>query len=103
MIEYTPIIPEERRINSGVVFPTFSMTELFRCEHFHTWLLDVRSDANLICDGRSFQHLLCVEGNCVICQGEKRYPMRCGDSYFLPAALGTYRIDGAGRVLLSRL
>jgi len=103
VLSYEPIIPEECRANSCVTFPAFSVTEMFSCKYFRAYRVDVRTAADLRCDGQSFQHLLCVEGSGVISVNDKTYPLRRGDSYFLPAALGEYRIEGACRVLLSRI
>lgn len=103
VVNYDPIIPEECRANSVVSFPGFTMTEMFSCRHFRAYRVDVRSEVALSCDGRSFQHLLCVEGEGEIFADGKGYSMRKGDSYFLPATLKEYEIRGACRVLLSRL
>lgn len=100
---YEPIIPEECRANSAVNFPGFTMTEMFSCRYFRAYRVDVRERIELRCDGRSFQHLLCVEGCGEISVSDEIYPLRRGDSYFLPAALGEYEIGGACRVLLSRI
>lgn len=100
---YLPIIPEECRANSVVSFPGFTMTEMFSCRYFRAYRVDVRERIELRCDGQSFQHLLCVEGCGEISVSGEIYPLRRGDSYFLPAALGAYEIRGACRVLLSRI
>ena len=65
--------------------------------------LDIRTRAALTCGGDSFRHLLCVEGEGAVVHGGVRYPLRQGDSYFLPAALGECAVEGACRVLLSRV
>ena len=103
VLSYVPIVPEESRANSGAIFPNFSMTEMFSCNHFRAYRIDVRTSVDLRCDGQSFQHLLCVEGSGAICTNEKTYPLRRGDSFFLPAAMGDYRLGGVCRVLLSRI
>ena len=103
VLSYEPIVPEECRANGGVFFPAFSMWEMFSCRYFRACRLDVRTAVDLRCDGQSFQHLLCVEGGGRITVGGGTYPLRKGESYFLPAALGEYRISGTCRVLLSRM
>lgn len=103
VVDYEPIIPEQCRANSYVTFSEFSMREMFSCRHFRTYRLDVRSRITLRCDGQSFQHLLCVEGSGAICAGAEQWAFQRGDSYFLPAALEEYRIEGQCRVLLSRI
>lgn len=103
VLSYEPVVPEECRVNSGVCFPAFSMREMFSCRYFHAYRLDVCTEVALRCDGQSFQHLLCVEGAGSIEAGGKKYPFEKGESYFLPAALGDYRVLGACRMLISRI
>ena len=78
-------------------------TALYACDYFSAARLDVETRAALTCGGDSFRHLLCVEGEGAVVHGGVRYPLRQGDSYFLPAALGDYAVEGQCRVLLSRV
>lgn len=103
VVDYTPTIPEECRANSGAAFPGFTLHEMFACRYFRAYRIDVYTEVLLTCDGSSFQHLLCVEGGGEIRSGGESYPFRRGESYFLPAALGEYTIEGSCRVLLSRI
>jgi len=103
VVDYAPVVPLECRANSGVSFSEFTMAEMFSCRYFRAYRLDVRRTAALRCDGRSFQHLLCVEGGGRIRAEAGTYPFGRGDSFFMPAALGEYKIEGRCRVLLSRI
>lgn len=103
VVGYEPILPQNCRANSSAVFPGFSVTEMFCCDYFRAHRVDVLSEIALRCDGRSFHHLLCVEGNGAIRVGGADWPFARGDSYFLPAALGEYKIQGKCRMLLSRV
>ncbi len=103
VVSFDPIVPEECRAASCAAFSGFTMTELFTCRYFRSYRVDVRERAVLRCGGDSFQHLLCVTGEGRIVHGGAAYPMRRGESYFLPAALGEYEVAGACRVLLTRL
>lgn len=103
VLSYEPIVPQECKANSGVSFPEFTMAEMFSCCYFRAYRLDIRRSVELRCNGRSFQHVLCVEGGGTIRSEAGAYPVECGDSYFMPAALGKYTIEGRCRVLLSRL
>lgn len=98
-----PLLPEECRANGEVAFPEFTLTEMFSCRYFRAYRLDVTQEVEMKCDGRSFQHLLCVEGEGEIHCGGEAYSLRRGDSFFMPAALGRYIIEGQCRVLLSRI
>lgn len=103
VVDYAPVIPQECRANSGVSFPEFTMAEMFSCRYFRACRIDVKKSAALLCDGRSFQHVLCVEGGGCIRAESGAYPFGRGDSFFMPAALGKYEIEGRCRVLLSRI
>lgn len=101
VLSYDPISPVKCRANNGVTFPAFTLMEMFSCPYFRAFRVDVQTEVELNCDGNSFQHLLCVEGAGRIISGGKSFPFIRGDSFFLPAALGKYRIQGRSRLLLS--
>lgn len=103
VLSYDPVVPEECRANSSTVFPEFTMTEMFSCRYFRAYRVDIHTRARLACDGRSFQHLQCVDGGGVIHCGGADYPFKRGESFLMPAALGEYIIEGKCRVLLSRV
>ena len=102
-VNFEPIVPKECRANSVATFPGFTMAEMFSCKYFRAYRLDVSGRVRLKCDGKSFQHLLCVEGGGAIIADSNSYPFRRGESYFLPAALGEYEVEGQCRLLLSRI
>lgn len=103
VVEYAPVVPQDCKANSRASFPDFEMVEMFACEYFRAFRIDVRGQVKLSTDGRSFQHLLCVEGTGAIRQNGVDYEFVKGDSYFIPAAMGEYELAGKGRLLLSRL
>ena len=101
--DFRAVVPADCKANSRGIFPEFEMVEMFVCRYFRAFRLDVRGHAAMCSDGRSFQHLLCVEGRGVIRQGGVDYVFARGDSYFIPAAMGEYVVDGECRMLLSRI
>ncbi len=103
VLDYTPVIPEECRANSMVSFSEFTMVEMFSCKYFRAYRIDIHTLARLSCDGRSFQHLLCVDGRGNIHYDGVVYPFERGESFLMPAALGEYMIQGKCRILLSRV
>ena len=58
-----------------------------------TWELTVRNDENSVI----------LEGEGSIVCGGKEYPIRPGDSYFLPAALGRLTAKGKMEIIVSSL
>lgn len=103
VLDYAPVIPHKCKANSGAMFDGFNMAEMFSCRYFRAFRINVLTSAELQCNGHSFQHLLCVEGGGLIRHEDETYPLMRGDSFFMPAALGKYRIEGKCRVLLSCL
>ena len=81
--------------------PPDSVQEVITCGYFHVRRAAVEHGVTLSTEEGSFTHLLCVRGEGdIVCRGE-RYPLRQGDSYFLPAALGEYAVQGTCGVILS--
>ena len=96
-------IPSECRATGSMSFPEFSMTEMFVGRYFKAYKLDVKTEAKLTTDNSTFQHLLCVEGNGLLMAGENKLEIKKGDSYFIPAQLGEFELEGKMRVLISRV
>jgi len=103
VIDYMPVVPTECKINSGAKFDGFSMAEMFSCQYFRAYRFDIRSSVRLHSDPKSFQHILFVEGHGVIRYRDMEIPYRKGDSFFIPAALGDYMVEGNSRMLLSHV
>ena len=101
-LNYEPLFPETCRANNRVFFPEFRLSEMYSCQWFRSYCVDVYREVELYCDGRSFQHLLCTEGAGEILTERGEWPFQRGDSWFLPAALGLYKVRGQCRFLLSR-
>ena len=101
-VDLTPVLPERCRANNSFETPDFTFSEMFRCRYFSAYCIQVRREIPLVCDGSSFHHLLCVDGSGEIQAGQTLYPIERGQSYFLPAAMGAYRVRGKCRVLLSK-
>lgn len=81
--------------------PPDGVQEVLTCEYFRVCRAEVKTRISLSTDGGSFTHLMCVRGEGSILCGGNVYPFRQGDSYFLPAALGEYAVDGDGSLVLS--
>jgi len=83
----------------------YRAARLASCKYFTVDLLDIDSFAKLICDVKSFTSLLFIEGKGRIlfddraCGEDGVIDAQKGDSLFLPAGTGAYRIEGACRVL----
>ena len=82
-------------------------TLLASCEYFTTHELDICTEAVRTADTDSFHSLLVLEGEASLCPEGGRsalaqdMPLAKGDSIFLPAGLGGYRIKGRCKLLLT--
>lgn len=71
---------------------------LARCEYFTTDCLNgAFAD---VCDEDSFTSLIVLDGAGEICCGGERLPLKKGESLFLPAESGEYRVEGEELSLL---
>lgn len=103
VLNYQPIIPEECKANNVGIFPGFTVTEMYSCEYFRAFRVDVTEEVAFRCDGATFHHLLCVGGSGEIIHNGISYPFRRGGSYFLPAKLGEYKIVGNCKMLFTKI
>lgn len=72
-------------------------------KYFSVIKKNISSTTSLTVGEDSFAHLLCIDGNGEISVGGENYPISRGDSYFLPAGLGSVALDGNFEVLVSRV
>lgn len=63
-------------------------------------LRELRSAHTAALSTERWQHLLVLEGESTLCREGERYPLRPGDSVYLPEGSGEYRIEGPCRALI---
>lgn len=68
--------------------------ELPSCRYFQTFLLDIQAALERPALPSSFRHLLCLDGSGEFSANGEAFPIQKGDSLFVPAALGGYRLTG---------
>jgi len=102
VLDFRPTDPDKRSICNSVETEGYTFSEMFSCQYFSAYSMDVRTEIPMLCDGGSFHYLLCVEGEGNIVTDGNVYPIKRGDSYFLPACMGAYKITGECHVLLSK-
>ncbi|NLU25157.1 MAG: mannose-6-phosphate isomerase [Clostridiales bacterium] len=101
VVNYEPLIPEECRVNAQAHYEGFTLAEMFSCQYFKAYRLNIAQQAALSVGKGEFHHLLTVEGEGFIRWRGEKYPIRAGSSYYLPKGLGDYEICGACKVLLT--
>lgn len=72
-------------------------------EYFKVSKLELSSLTELSVSEQSFTSILCIDGEGSIQANGERYPIRKGDSYFLPAGMGSYSVDGELTLILSEI
>ncbi len=76
---------------------------LASCEFFGASRLTANGKTDLSVDSDSFLSLICIEGSGVITFDGEKYPFTKGDSYFLPAGMGAFTINGSATLITSRV
>ena len=100
-IEVMNCTPAQGAADTLLPCPPDGVQEVLTCEYFRVRRAEVKRRIDLSTEGGSFTHLMCVRGGGDILCGGRNYPFRQGDSYFLPAALGEYAVEGDGSFVLS--
>lgn len=67
---------------------------LAHCRYFRTERLCIAGEKTLFADEKSFHAILCTEGAGEILFAGERYPVKKGDTYFVPAKTGEYSLAG---------
>ena len=76
---------------------------LASCEFFGASRLTLDGKTQLAVGADSFLSLICIDGECAITFEGESYPIVKGDSYFLPAGMGAFTLDGTATLILSRV
>ena len=78
-------------------------TLLQTCRYFTVRRVRLSSAASFSAGEESFGHLLLLDGQAVLSHAGESLPLCKGDSVYLPAGLGEYRLDGQAEFLLTTL
>lgn len=73
------------------------------CKYFNMTLIETTNLFAGISDEHSFTSLIVLDGEGSIKCGDEEYPLKKGDSIFIPADSGNYYISGKTKILLSQV
>lgn len=76
---------------------------LANCDYFNVCKYTISSAGFFSADQYSFNSVLCLDGEGTIFCDNKTYPLSKGDSYFIPAGMGGYVINGNLEVIISKI
>lgn len=77
-------------------------TCLASCEFFTVDKYDIDGEKVFSTNAESFNSVLCLDGNAEIIFNNEKFPLVKGDSYFIPANMGDYSIEGKAQVIVSK-
>lgn len=78
-------------------------TTLASCEYFTVDKYTLDGKIALNTDEKSFNSVLCLDGNGTLEFNGELFPITKGDSYFIPANLGKYSINGSLEIVVSKI
>ena len=78
-------------------------TSLASCEYFNVDKFNIDGTLEFSTNAESFNSILCLDGNGYIEFSNEKFELKKGDSYFIPANIGTYSINGNVEIIISRL
>jgi mannose-6-phosphate isomerase len=78
-------------------------TTLASCEYFTVDKFNVDGGCAFSTNVKSFNSLLCLDGEGCIMYNDECFPIKKGDSYFIPANLGEYTVQGKLEIIVSKI
>jgi len=78
----------------------FESTHLVSNDYFSVTLLNIVDEIIMQAGPESFQAYLCLEGQAIIDHSQIQVPSAAGQTVFIPAGSGQYKIAGPAKVLL---
>ncbi len=76
---------------------------LAHCRYFRVRHLNIDGEKELTVENDSFASLLCIGGEGSICYGAEKLLLKAGDSFFMPAGMGQYTVNGKTEIIISTL
>lgn len=73
------------------------------CEYFRVKKLELNGEINDSVFKESFKSILVLSGEGIIKHANKEYSFKAGDSYYLPAGMGEYTLDGDAQIIISSI
>ena len=78
-------------------------TCLASCEFFTVDKYDLDGEISLSTTKESFNSVLCLDGKAKIIYNNEEFPVLKGDSYYIPANIGKYKIVGKSEIIVSKI
>ncbi|WP_196592390.1 type I phosphomannose isomerase catalytic subunit [Pectinatus frisingensis] len=85
------------------IFSDYKIDLLSQCALFSVYHFDLSGNCSLCADNTSFHSLIILNGEICLDSPHESMTLKKGDSLFVPAGLGDYRINGMGEFILTTL
>jgi len=82
-------------------FADYDMALLAKSEYFTVYNFKIKKQCNFIADETSFQSILVLEGDLTLSYLEQTLILTKGDSVFIPANMGEYKLVGKAEIIFS--
>lgn len=82
-------------------FADHEMRLLASCEYFTVYHFTMKNEGSFIATEDSFQSILVLAGDLVLVSGTETLTLTKGDSVFIPAGMGRYKLKGKGEFIFS--
>lgn len=89
----------DKKVYASNVFEGYTSTRLEDCKYFTVDLLDVCGHASFFADEKSFQTLVCMDGELNLYFNDIILNITKGETVFIPAMIGSYILAGKGQML----
>ncbi len=76
---------------------------LASCEFFTVEKFFIDEPCEFSTNAESFNSILCLDGDGEIVYNDEHFPVSKGDSYFIPANIGTYLVQGKLEIIISKI
>lgn len=103
VIDYKPIVPQRIEDNNSMTLMHGKIEHLFESEYFKVTKIISDEEMPMFVEGDTFHSLLFIKGEGMIEYKGKRYQFRGGDSYYIPAGINLYNIQGKFEALLTTI
>lgn len=76
---------------------------LASCEYFTVDKFNIDGAFEFSTNAESFNSLLCLDGDGELIFNNEKFSVTKGDSYFIPANLGNYKVSGSMEIIISKI
>ena len=97
----------EEAVDSAILTPGCPTPDpeghLVKCHSFTLDKIELSGEVNMELDGSTFHYLLDIDGDGILVSGDSRTEFVKGDSLFISADQGSYKLKGKGTLLLATI